>query len=87
MQCPKCANPMDESPGLPAKAHRCTHCNGVWFAMLTHGQLVPFASRIDTGSIEQGLAYNRIDRIDCPACVGQRNLIRRVDPQQPHLWF
>jgi Zn-finger nucleic acid-binding protein len=78
---------MSELPDLPAKAHRCTHCNGLWFDMLAEKQLVAFAKQIDTGSIEQGLEYNRIDRIDCPVCAGRQDLIRMVDPQQPHIWF
>ncbi|MET0581942.1 MAG: zf-TFIIB domain-containing protein [Pseudoxanthomonas sp.] len=87
MQCPKCSNAMNEVPDLPAKAFRCSHCNGVWFEMLAHEQLVEFAARIDTGSAEQGQEYNRIDRIDCPVCEGRQDLIRMVDPQQPHIWF
>ena len=35
----------------------------------------------------QGEQYNKIDRIKCPACVGHRDLIRMVDPLQPHIWF
>jgi len=87
MQCPKCAHTMSELPDLPAKVHRCTHCNGMWFEMLAHEQLVDFAERIDVGSVEQGLEYNRVDRIHCPACVGEQDLIRMVDPRQPHIWF
>ena len=26
-------------------------------------------------------------RIKCPACFGNRDLIRMVDPLQPHIWF
>lgn len=87
MQCPKCSNAMIDLPDLPAKASRCSHCNGVWLEMLAHEELVPFVQQIDTGSAEQGRQYNRIDRIDCPSCVGQQDLIRMVDPQQPHIWF
>jgi Zn-finger nucleic acid-binding protein len=78
---------MSAVPDLPAKALRCGHCNGVWFEMLAHEQLVPFVQRIDTGSAEQGREYNRIDRIHCPACAGEQDLIRMVDPRQPHIWF
>jgi len=87
MQCPKCSNEMTELPNLPAKALRCSHCNGMWFEMLAHEQLVPFVEQIDTGSPEQGREYNRIDRIHCPACVGEQDLIRMVDAKQPHIWF
>ena len=87
MQCPKCSNEMSEVPNLPAKASRCTHCNGVWLEMLAELQLAPFVAQIDTGSVEQGREYNRVDRIHCPACPGEQDLIRMVDPQQPHLWF
>ena len=87
MQCPKCSNGMTELAGLPATALRCGHCNGVWFGMLAHEQLVPFAGQIDIGSAEQGREYNRIDRIHCPACAGEQDLIRMVDARQPHIWF
>ena len=79
MKCPKCSNEMIEVPDLPAKALRCVHCNGIWFEMLAHEHLIPFAQRIDTGSVEQGREYNRIDRIHCPACAGEQDLIRMVD--------
>ena len=59
----------------------------MWFEMLAHEQLVHFAEQIDIGSAEQGAEYNRIDRIDCPVCAGKQDLIRMVDPQQPHIWF
>ena len=87
MQCPKCSNGMTELAGLPATALRCGHCNGVWFGMLAHEQLVPFAEQIDIGSAEQGREYNRVDRIHCPACAGEQDLIRMVDARQPHIWF
>jgi Zn-finger nucleic acid-binding protein len=78
---------MNEVPDLPAKAFRCSHCNGIWFEMLAQEQLVEYAARIDIGSAEQGREYNRVDRIDCPVCEGRQDLIRMVDPQQPHIWF
>lgn len=87
MQCPKCASEMTELPGLPARALRCSGCNGLWFESLAFEQLAPYAERIDVGSVEQGREYNRIDRIDCPSCPGRQDLIRMVDTKQPHIWF
>lgn len=87
MQCPKCSNEMAALAELPDKAHRCLHCSGLWFEILAHEHLGPFVRQIDTGSAEQGREYNRIDRIHCPACAGEQDLIRMVDPRQPHIWF
>ena len=90
MQCPKCANTMArvaEPAGQGAPLH--PHCNGLWFDMLA-----PRATGDDFAEADRyrqrraGPAkYNRVDRIDCPACAGERTLIRMVDPQQPHIWF
>jgi len=87
MQCPKCRHPMQRVVEPEADAHRCTHCGGLWFDMRTHELLKCHAGEIDTGDEAMGHEFNRIDRIACPVCAGQRDLIRMVDPQQPHIWF
>ena len=87
MQCPKCSNPMETASHLVWHAHRCTQCKGLWFDMGEYQHLKAYAEEIDTGDAHQGEACNPIDRIDCPACVGKRPLIRMVDAQQTHIWY
>ena len=87
MQCPKCASPMETASHLVWHAHRCTNCKGLWFDMGEYQHLKAYAEEIDTGDAGQGETFNKVDRIDCPVCDGKRQLIRMVDPEQPHLWF
>jgi len=70
-----------------ANVHRCEGCRGLWFEMVDHETLKDRAAELDVGGPVQGEQYNKIDRIKCPACVGHRDLIRMVDPLQPHIWF
>ena len=70
-----------------AHVHRCTQCKGLWFEMVDHETLKDRAEEIDVGDPTLGEQYNRIDRITCPACIGDRPLIRMVDPLQPNIWF
>jgi hypothetical protein len=51
-----------------------------------HTLLEDVAEKIDIGDAALGEQYNRIDCIKCPTCRDSQ-LIRMVDPQQPHLWF
>ena len=44
------------------------------------------AEAVDTGDATVGEIYNHIDRIKCPSCADSQ-LVRMVDPQQPHIWF
>ncbi len=83
--CPKCTNTMslEQRPG--ADFFRCSQCAGLWFNMGEHIPLEAVADSIDTGSIEQGQQYNKIDRIDCPKC--HMPLIRMVDAKQAHIWY
>lgn len=87
MQCPKCHAPMEKLSLPEADAHRCTNCAGLWFDARSHELLKKRAAFIDTGDEKQGEECNKVDRIDCPVCAGQRPLIRMVDPIQPHIWF
>ena len=87
MQCPKCTYPMETASHLVWHAHRCTQCSGLWFDMGEYEHLKAYAEEIDTGDASKGEACNPIDHINCPACVGERRLIRMVDAQQPHIWY
>lgn len=87
MQCPKCSSAMETVTELVWHAHRCTNCLGMWFDLAEYEHLKDYAERIDTGDPRQGEACNKVDRIACPACDGNRQLLRMVDPQQPHIWF
>ncbi|MFT3756561.1 MAG: zf-TFIIB domain-containing protein [Pseudoxanthomonas sp.] len=88
MECPKCHHAMEKLSLLEADAHRCTHCGGLWFGMHAFELLKDRAEAIDTGDAAQGEACNKIGRnLHCPACDGERLLIRMVDPEQPHIWY
>lgn len=87
MKCPKCGGSMQLVVEPEADAHRCTQCRGLWFDMRTHELLKRHAGEIDTGDEAKGREFNRIDRIKCPVCIGGLEMIRMVDPQQPHIWF
>ena len=87
MQCPKCHSTMEPIAMAQANVHRCEGCRGLWFEMVDHETLKDRAAELDVGDPVQGEQYNKIDRIKCPACVGHRDLIRMVDPLQPHIWF
>ncbi|MFC3551451.1 zf-TFIIB domain-containing protein [Lysobacter cavernae] len=86
MQCPKCSSPMERIDHLAAHAQRCTQCRGLWFALGDYRLLKDAADIIDSGDAAAGERYNRVERIKCPSCVDSQ-LIRMVDPQQPHIWF
>jgi len=86
LRCPKCDSPMERVVRPSGHADRCTRCRGLWFGMLEHERLKDAAEAIDIGDAEVGREYNHIDRIKCPACY-ESQLIRMVDPQQPHIWF
>lgn len=87
MLCPKCAAPMERVTHLVSQAQRCTRCRGLWFAMGEHERLKDAADLVDTGDAAVGARFNRVDRIHCPSCTGERPLVRMVDATQPHLWF
>lgn len=87
MQCPKCHHAMERLNLPEADVHRCTHCQGLWFDMRTHELLKERADEIDIGDPAQGEKCNEVDRIKCPVCIGNWDLVRMVDPQQPHIWF
>ncbi len=87
MKCPKCSHSMELLVLLEASAHRCTHCKGLWFELMAHETLKRHADELDIGDPAIGAECNHIDRISCPVCLGNRALVRMVDPQQPHIWF
>ncbi|HEY0503265.1 MAG TPA: zf-TFIIB domain-containing protein [Lysobacter sp.] len=86
MQCPKCSSPMEAIELLSSRSQRCTNCRGLWLTMGENRLLKPMAEQVDTGDAAIGAQYNHIDRIRCPVC-SERQLVRMVDPQQPHIWF
>lgn len=86
MQCPKCSSPMQAIDILSSRSQRCTHCGGLWLTMGETRLLKAEAEAVDTGDAAIGAHYNQIDRIKCPSCADSQ-LLRMVDPQQPHIWF
>ena len=87
MQCPKCRHAMERLNLPEADVHRCTHCRGLWFDMRTHELLKDRVDEIDTSDPALGEKCNEVDRIKCPVCIGGWDLLRMVDPRQPHIWF
>jgi len=87
MLCPKCDATM-QSLDLPyVRSLRCSQCHGLWVAVGEERELIAAASQVDTGDVTVGARYNGIDRITCPSCTGDTQLIRMVDAAQPHIWF
>ncbi|WP_256451845.1 zf-TFIIB domain-containing protein [Lysobacter sp. S4-A87] len=86
MQCPKCSSPMQAIDILSSRSQRCTHCSGLWLVMGEERLLKAQAEIVDTGDAAVGAQYNHVDRIKCPTCADSQ-LVRMVDPQQPHIWF
>jgi len=87
LQCPKCGQPMERLSQPEADVHRCTNCRGLWFGMRGDELLKERAEAIDIGDAATGARYNAVDHITCPVCRAQWQLVRMVDPQQPHIWF
>jgi len=87
LQCPKCRQPMERLSQPEADVHRCTNCRGLWFGMRGDELLKERAEAIDIGDAATGARYNAVDHITCPVCRAQWQLVRMVDPQQPHIWF
>ena len=86
MQCPKCNSPMEPIELLSSLSQRCTQCKGLWLTMGENRLLKAEAERVDIGDAQVGEHYNHVDRIKCPVCF-DRQLVRMVDAQQPHIWF
>lgn len=86
MHCPKCQAAMEKVPTQDGVIDRCTACQGLWFDILEHDDLKPYAKQLDVGSAESGRLQNTNDRINCPACANSP-MTRMVDPGQPHIWF
>ena len=87
MKCPKCSAGMEKITHRSIEVDRCTECKGIWFDLLEREKLAQLegSEQIDTGDPDTGEEYDRMDRIDCPACHTQ--MIRMVDPVQPHIWY
>jgi len=87
MQCPKCDASMRSLDVPHTRSMRCDDCHGVWVAVGEERELTVAAGQVDTGDAAVGARYNGIDRITCPSCTGDTQLIRMVDAAQPHIWF
>ncbi len=86
MQCPKCNSDFEQLQTPLGDVERCTECKGLWIDAYEVEAMKPLADVIDSGDEEIGKAFNAIDRIDCPVCPNNQ-LLRLVDPKQPHIWF
>jgi len=86
MKCPKCQADMEKVATAHGVVDRCTSCKGLWFDLMEHEEMRQDAELVDTGSPEIGRINNTIGHIDCPVCPNTQ-MIRMVDPQQPHIWF
>jgi Zn-finger nucleic acid-binding protein len=86
MQCPKCQSAMEKVPTAGGVADRCSSCQGMWFDLGEHEDMLPYADIVDRGDAAAGAEFNAIDRIRCPVCPDSP-MLRMVDAQQPHIWF
>jgi len=66
---------------------RCTQCKGIWFDLMERELLAQLkgSESIDSGDPKAGKRLDDVDRISCPVCETQ--MIRMVDPVQPHVAF
>ena len=87
MQCPKCAQTMENANFRDVEFNRCINCGGMWFDMLELKELQQLedSDQIDTGSASLGRQYNKVDRIQCPVC--DTPMIRMVDKNHHHIWY
>ena len=87
MQCPKCAQTMENVNFHDVEFNRCINCGGMWFDMLELKELQQLedSDQIDTGSASLGRQYNKVDRIQCPVC--DTPMIRMVDKNHHHIWY
>ena len=88
MDCPKCAQPMEEVSFRDVDVDRCTACGGLWFDLLEHEDLKKIrgaAEEIDTGDPVEGKRQDQVRKVACPKCHSQMIAVR--DPEQPHIAF
>jgi len=87
MRCPKCRAEMEQIEHDGIEIDRCKHCSGIWFdageSEALRGKAAALA--IDTGDAKRGREFNKTDNYRCPRCSG--GMVRRVDPQQTHIWY
>ncbi|HNV84218.1 MAG TPA: zf-TFIIB domain-containing protein [Arenimonas sp.] len=86
MQCPKCKANMEKISTAAGDVERCTACQGLWLDVMVHSDIRKIAKEVDTGDAAEGAKLNTTDHINCPSCPSSQ-LIRMVDPIQPHIWF
>jgi Zn-finger nucleic acid-binding protein len=87
MDCPKCQSPMEAVVYESIEVNRCTNCKGLWFDLREqeHLKALEGSESIDVGTLEEGVAYNEVGRIECSIC--HTPMIRMVDAEQPHIWY
>lgn len=87
ISCPKCQAPMEQFKLDLVELDRCPSCQGLWFDARELKLLrnKTSARLVDTGSPAVGQYMNSTDGYDCPRCDG--NMLRLVDPGQPHIWY
>ena len=89
MKCPKCTNPMISHKHEDVEYEKCSVCEGLWLDMLELEDLtnIKGSEVIDTGNPDKGKLLNKVDKIKCPKCPGDGNLVRMVDSKQSHIWY
>jgi len=87
MNCPKCDSDMEKVTYEEIEVDRCINCKGIWFDMLEREHLkdIEGSESIDIGSTERGERFNKMTKIDCPAC--KTLMIEMVDKDQPHISY
>ena len=88
LNCPKCKGELEpRSYGDNISLSQCNKCKGLFIpAGATHKILESWSAKEnpDTGSIELGKRFDKVNDIKCPKCNIPMDRIQDLD--QPHIW-
>ena len=89
MQCPKCPGKMEvKTYGRKITLHRCNQCAGLFCEPDVLREMKrEWMSEVvlDTGDIDIGRQFNKVEDINCPACGIPMQ--KTMDNKQTHIWF
>ncbi len=88
LDCPKCNGELEaKSAGNDISVQQCNKCKGLFVPPgVTHKILDNWSAKEnpDSGSVEVGQRFDKVDEIKCPKCNVQMDKIQ--DQDQPHIW-
>ncbi len=83
MNCPKCAEIMDEVTENGITIDRCRGCGGMWFDLFEAEDMLETVDvrTVDTGNVLKGIKMDKIRDIKCPKCsIEMQTATDREDP-------